>query len=169
MRQHFLELPKRLPSFQAVARASPTAGTRRGPGRGPTAGLSHLSRFLLWAKLANGEKQGGGGGAGHGQSLLWARCWVVPKSKKLRTQRGQGGEERGFSGSFAPQSAKQSFLASPVSDCTSSLFVWDKEGPLGPGGHRHMSLRVCNRSGIGGHSQGVERLQIWSLWHWKGI
>lgn len=93
------------------------------------------------------------GGAGHGQSLLWARCWVVPKSKKLRTRRGQRGEERGFSGSFAPQSARQSFLASRVSDCTSSLFVWDREGPLGPGRHRHMSHQVWNWGSLPGSGE----------------
>lgn len=158
------------PKFPGSDTPPPPAGTCRGLGRGPAAlgpGLisvvliPSLGKTCQWRKARRGEG---------GLSLLWARCRWSPGQRKPRACRGQSGVGRAFSGSFAPQSKdKESFLASQVSDCTSSFFVWDREGPSGARQAQAYDSLVYRWSGIGGHSQGVERLQIWSLWGWKGI
>lgn len=80
----------------------------------------------------------------------------------------RAGWQEFFLGHLLPKvQDKESFLASQVSDCTSSLF--GTERALGPGRRSHMSLGVYSWSGIWDHSYGAEGFQIWGLWGWEGI
>lgn len=162
-----MELLKRLPSFQTVAPPPPprppTAGTCRSLGRGPTVALPRRwgPRDPVWIPSLGKTCQRRDVGRGQG------RRPEPPVGKWPVGPQGQGSPEPAedrvrrqqfFLGRLLPKGQhKEGFLASQVSDCTSSLFVWDREGPLGPGRHRPMSLGAYGWSGIWGHSCRAER------------
>lgn len=127
-----LELPRRLPSFQAAAPTSPTAGTRRTRGGVSCwAYLTHLESLSEQHPPMEKHKKGVGVG----------KVLGVPggRGSPETAEDGVGWQEVSFLGRLLPKvQDKESFLASQVSDCTSRLFVWGRESPPGPGwGHRH--------------------------------